>query len=123
MSPHMVLGSLALLLPPVAAAWFASAHTPCVCHTARAHAARFGPPTAVSERHNQAYKETIKQFDPLPADAPLNYVELESHVPGPRDGIAEDHLVHTTTKPLLTNEECDLVIHEVCILLPRPSSS
>ena len=84
------------------------------CHETRAlHAARCSPPVAVSERHNQAYKETIKLFEPLPPDAPLNLVELVSHVPPPGDGIAEDYLVHTSAVPLLTSEECELVIQEV----------
>ena len=62
----------------------------------------------VSERHNQAYKQTIKLFEPLPVDAPLNKCELISHVPGPDGG----HLVHTTAEPLLTAQECDMIIEE-----------
>ena len=63
---------------------------------------RCAPPALVSERHNQAYKETIKLFEPLAPDAPLRRVPLASHVPHP-DG---DCLIHTTTEPLLSAAEC-----------------
>ena len=73
---------------------------------------------AVSERHNQAYKETIKLFKPLEPDAPLNRVPLFSLSPGPDDGICNGiadppcHLVHTTAEPLVTLEECDAIVDE-----------
>ena len=63
----------------------------------------------VSERHNQAYKETIKLFEPLPPDAPLHKVPLVSLVP---DADGEGHLVHTTAEPLLTAVECDYIVEE-----------
>ena len=67
----------------------------------------------VSERHNQAYKETIKLFKPLEPDAPLNRVPIISLVPGPDDGVCNcDHLVHTTAEPLVTAEECNFIIDE-----------
>ena len=69
-------------------------------------------PVAVSERHNQAYKETIKLFEPLPPDAPMNFVPLLSYVPGAYDGIVEDHLIHTSTEPLLTALECQYIVDE-----------
>jgi hypothetical protein len=63
---------------------------------------------AISERHNQAYKETIKLFEPLPRDAPLHRTPLISHVTGP-DGVG---LVHTTAEPLLSAQECEYIIGE-----------
>ena len=75
-------------------------------------ASRCGTPFAVSERHNQAYKETIKLFEPIPPDAPMNFVPLESHVPSANDGIANDLLVHTTATPLLTPLECEYIVGE-----------
>ena len=74
---------------------------------------RCSVPVAVSERHNQAYKETIKIFDPLPPDAPLQGTlqrdfSLNSHVPGPHG----DNLIHTTSSPLFTAEECNAIIEE-----------
>jgi len=69
---------------------------------------RCAPPALVSERHNQAYKETIKLFEPLAPDAPLRRVPLASHVPHP-DG---DCLIHTTTEPLLSAAECAAIVAE-----------
>ena len=69
---------------------------------------RCSPPVMVSERHNQAYKETIKQFDPLLPTAPLHYVPLVSHVPGPEG----EHLIHTSQEPLLTPAECQAIVDE-----------
>lgn len=63
----------------------------------------------VSERHNQAYKETIKLFKPLAPDAPLYRFPLISHTPGPVDG---ECLIHTTAEPLLTSKECNYIIGE-----------
>jgi len=63
---------------------------------------------AVSERHNQAYKETIKLFEPLLPDAPARQFPLISHVPHP-DG---DHLVHSTAEPLFSAEECAAIVTE-----------
>lgn len=65
-------------------------------------------PRMVSERHNQAYKETIKLFDPLAPDAPLHRYPVESHVPGPDGG----HLVHTSAEPLFSAAECQWVVDE-----------
>lgn len=62
----------------------------------------------VSERHNQAYKESMKLFSPLAPDAPLHHFPTVAHVPGP-DG---DHLVHTTAEPLFTQEECAMIVAE-----------
>ena len=62
----------------------------------------------VSERHNQAYKETIKLFEPLLPDAPLHRFPLVSHLPGPEGG----HLVHTSAHKLLMDHECQAIIDE-----------
>ena len=75
---------------------------------AAAPTCRSPPVVAVSERHNQAYKETIKLFEPLAPDAPLNPVPLVSHVPHP-DG---DCLVHTSAQPLLSADECETIVSE-----------
>ena len=66
------------------------------------------PSMMVSERHNQAYKETIKLFDPLPTWADLPHIPLNSAVPGPDGG----HLVHTSGEPLLTPAECQAIVDE-----------
>jgi len=71
-------------------------------------AVRHRGPSCVSERHNQAYKETIKQFAPLAPDAPLHRVPLISHSPD-ADG---NHLVHTTAQPLFTADECAAIVAE-----------
>ena len=44
--------------------------------------ARRRAPCMVSERHNLAYKETMKLFDRLPVDVPLNRFPLVSYVKG-----------------------------------------
>ena len=71
---------------------------------------RSGPPAMVSERHNQAYKETIKSFAAMNASSPLRPFasdELSSHTP-----LGEMHLVHESTAPLVTEEECAAVVQE-----------
>ena len=78
----------------------------------RAGARRRGAPCMVSERHNLAYKETMKLFDRLPVDAPLNRFPLVSYVKGDDVYHGGDHLVHATAEPLLTKEECDAIIAE-----------
>lgn len=83
----------------------AALQLPC---TAGASHRRCGTPLAISERHNQAYKETIKLFEPLPRDAPLHRTPLISHVTGPDGG----GLVHTTAEPLLSAQECEYIIGE-----------
>ena len=70
------------------------------------------PSMMVSERHNQAYKETIKLFEPLPTTAPLHRFPLISLVPGPDHPAEDQHLVHTSVEPLLTPDECDAIIAE-----------
>ena len=70
------------------------------------------PSMMVSERHNQAYKETIKLFEPLPTTAPLHRFPLISLVPGPDHPAEDQHLVHTSAEPLLTPDECDAIIAE-----------
>lgn len=62
----------------------------------------------VSERHNQAYRETIKLFEPLAPDAPLHRHPVDSHVPGPDGG----HLVHTSAEPLFSAAECQWIVEE-----------
>ena len=47
----------------------------------------------VSERHNLAYKETMKLFDRLPVDAPLNRFPLVSYVKGDDVYHGGDHLI------------------------------
>ena len=82
---------------------------PALTSASHLHRWRVPSPLCVSERHNLAYKETIKLFDALAPDAPLNRAELISYgVPGP-DG---DHLVHTSAQPLLTASECDAIVAE-----------
>ena len=71
---------------------------------ARRHVA----PVMVSERHNQAYKDTIKLFEPIPLDAPLIHLPLESKVLGPEG----DHLIHTSEWPMLSSRECDAIVAE-----------
>ena len=69
---------------------------------------RFTPRMMVSERHNQAYKETIKLFDPLPTWADMPDIPLNSAVEGPDGG----HLIHTSGEPLFTPAECQYIIDE-----------
>ena len=69
----------------------------------------------VSERHNQAYKESMKLFEPLPPEAPLVHTPLISYTPGPDvsdiTGL-RGHLIHTTTEPLITRQETEYIIDE-----------
>ena len=81
--------------------------TPRLLHSSGA-LRRHPPPFAVSERHNQAYKETIKQFSPLPKDAVLHPTPLMSYVPGPDGG----YLVHTSAQPMLSSNECEAIVAE-----------
>lgn len=114
----MVVAGLVLLLPLAAcvrltALPFRSHAVGIVRCAPRQRNAGRHPVTMVSERHNQAYKESIKLFEPLPKDAPLDDVvfPLQSYVPGPAEYDGEC-LVHTTTEPLLTAGECQAIVDE-----------
>jgi len=72
------------------------------------HCPRSGHALMVSERHNQAYKDTIKMFSPLPTNAPLHSIPLESHVAGPDGGC----LVHSSAEPIFSALECAYMVGE-----------
>ena len=93
---------------------------------------RRGAPCMVSERHNLAYKETMKLFDRLPVDAPLNPYVLEflglSPLPQPAGGaVAYEPLVvqgvaaptAASTATRATSAEHRAAMHR-CARLPLP---
>ena len=75
-------------------------------------------PSMVSERHNQAYKETIKQFAAMNASSHLRLFEpdeIHSYTPIESPIFMHGdvcHLVHNSAAPLVTAEECAAVIQE-----------
>jgi len=92
----------------------------------------------VSERHNQAYKESIKLYAALEPSSPMPAtLELVAHTPI-ETMYHQGHLVHETVRPLLRPDECQAVVDEseewadragstvldyYCALLPSLSST
>jgi len=72
----------------------------------------------VSERHNQAYKESMKWFAQMNSSsamrsfAPAEVISWGSLLPPGESNFEPLYLVHESAGPLFTQEECDAVIAE-----------
>lgn len=85
------------------------------------------PPQMVSERHNQAYKETIKFFAPYPKGEapPRQYkptdwqsygAQLPAHIVTTNEPA---YAIFESTAPILTAEECEVRQARPCELVRR----
>lgn len=76
------------------------------------------PTVMVSERHNQAYKETIKLFEPISRDVAMPDFTADERVsygavmPAGDASVQPLQLVHQSAVPLFSAEECAAVVSE-----------